>query len=191
MSLKARMIAQLAERSWKLGSESHRTRTLATWSDEMKVYIASSWKNALLVRALAMELRKLGHEVYDFTDPENFIDGVDGFAFDAIDVVGKPRNEIDWLEFSQTPEAQLSCDTDKAGLDWSEILILLLPCGRSAHLEAGIAFGQGKPVIIYGDLPPGEFECIYNLTPHRYSSTERHKVVEAMSHSLMEGEEHG
>ena len=150
----------------------------------MKVYIASSWKNALLVRALAVDLRERGHEVYDFTNEENFIDGIDGFAFSAVEALGKPREEIDWLEFSQIPEAQLSCDTDKAGLDWSEALVLLLPCGRSAHLEAGIAFGQGKPVIIYGDLPPGEFECIYNLTTHRYGRNEYVKVVEALENGL-------
>ena len=65
-----------------------------------KIYIASSWKNAGLVRTLSLVMQGLGHEVYDFTDAEKH------FAFDAADIerfAGK-RDEIDWLDFMECTE---------------------------------------------------------------------------------------
>ncbi len=37
----------------------------------MNIYLSSSWKNRVRVRALAIALRSEGHEVYDFTDPNS------------------------------------------------------------------------------------------------------------------------
>ena len=40
--------------------------------------------------------------------------------------------------------------------------MLVLPCGRSAHLEAGHALGAGRPVIAY--IPePIEPELMYGM----------------------------
>ena len=146
----------------------------------MRIYLASSWKNAEIVRLLAEDLRERGHQVYDFTDPKNFIEGIDGFAFDASKEFGKPFSEINWIEFSNCPATEKACLIDKAGMDWANTVILLLPCGRSAHMEAGIGLGQGKLLIIYGELPLGQFETVYNLTPHRYESKDWLKVVQTL-----------
>lgn len=35
----------------------------------MNIYLSSSWKNRDKVREIAIDLRKHGYEVYDFTDP--------------------------------------------------------------------------------------------------------------------------
>lgn len=45
---------------------------------------------------------------------------------------------------------------NKAALDWADACVLVLPCGRSAHLEAGYCAGQGKVTIFY--LHPDKFE---------------------------------
>lgn len=140
----------------------------------MRVYIASSWKNRVLVREIANALRAWGHEVYDFTDEKHFV-------FNITEDTEKARSEIDWIECGQLVPTQLACETDKAGLDWADVGLLLLPSGRSAHMEAGILVGQGKPLIIFGDLPKGEFEVQYNLTPHRYRLNEWAKVVGALA----------
>lgn len=126
----------------------------------MKIYIASSWKNYQIVRQLSGLLQAEGHEVYDFTDEKKH------FAFNALDIprfTGKSRDEIDWLEFNECRETMMAFKTDKAGLDWADAVLMVLPCGRSAHIEAGYAVGQGKPLIIYGDLPKGEFETMYGF----------------------------
>jgi nucleoside 2-deoxyribosyltransferase len=118
-----------------------------------KVYIASSWKNVNSTRSLARVLRDEGHEVYDFTDPDNFV-------FEASEP-GRPRESIDWLEFLEEESTSRAYSVDKAGLDWADTVILFLPAGRSAHLEAGYGVGAGKDLFIYGDLPRGEFDVMY------------------------------
>jgi hypothetical protein len=45
---------------------------------------------------------------------------------------------------------------DKNALDWADICVLVLPCGRSAHLEAGYAIGRGKKTLFF--LHPDKFE---------------------------------
>ena len=52
---------------------------------------------------------------------------------------------------------------DKEGLDWCDTCILLLPCGKSAHLEAGYAIGQGKPTLVVLHTDRFEPELMYLL----------------------------
>ena len=42
---------------------------------------------------------------------------------------------------------------DKSHLDSSDLVVLLLPAGKSGHLEAGYCIGKGKPVAILVDDP--------------------------------------
>ena len=117
-----------------------------------RIYVASSWRNTLQPQAVQM-LRDAGHEVYDFRNPEP---GNSGFAWSDIDP--------DWLRWSperfieelNTPIARHGYSFDKKGLDWADTCILLLPCGKSAHLEAGYAIGRSKQTFVV--LHPERFE---------------------------------
>lgn len=118
-----------------------------------RVYVASSWRNDHQPAVVA-ELRVSGHEVYDFKNPAP---GNTGFAWSAIDA--------DWMNWTPGrfaecvqahPVAQRGFFHDKAALEWCDTCVLVLPCGRSAHLEAGYAAGQGKRVIFW--LHPDRFE---------------------------------
>ena len=121
-----------------------------------KIYIASSWKNAKEVRLIARLLEDNGHNVYDFTDQTKH------FAFNLNALAN--AKEIEYIDFLKTiPESRKAFETDKQGLDWSDTVILLNPCGRSSHLELGYGIGQGKEGFIIGDLPKGEFECMYHF----------------------------
>lgn len=138
-------------------NKSHKSKAVSGTS--RKIYLASSWRNSNQPRAVEM-LRQAGHEVYDFRNPPK---GSPGFAWTPI---GQ-----DWL--SWTPErfvrklghpiARLGYSFDKAGLDWADTCVLLLPCGRSAHLEAGYAIGRGKPTLIVLDEDQFEPELMYLL----------------------------
>ena len=44
----------------------------------------------------------------------------------------------------------------------ADAFVLLMPCGRSAHLEAGWAIGQGKPTCILFETKD-EPELMYKL----------------------------
>ena len=118
-----------------------------------RIYVASSWRNALQPAIVAF-LRSEGHEVYDFRNPAP---GNNGFAWSEVDQ--------DWLSWTperfaellySSPTAQRGFGFDKAALDWCDTCVLVLPCGRSAHLEAGYAAGQGKRTLFY--LHPDKFE---------------------------------
>ncbi len=121
-----------------------------------KIYIASSWKNAKEVRTLATVLEVEGHQVYDFTDESKH------FSFNLNDL---PKlRDYDYISFlANIPESFKAFDADKGGLDWADTVIMLQPSGRSSHLELGYAVGQGKESFIYGDLPQGEYECMYHF----------------------------
>ena len=51
---------------------------------------------------------------------------------------------------------------DLEALEWADTCVLVLPCGRSAHTEAGWMAGAGKKVIVY--IPEmQEPELMYKL----------------------------
>ncbi|KKL16466.1 hypothetical protein LCGC14_2495240, partial [marine sediment metagenome] len=123
-------------------------------------YIASSWKNQKAVIVLAEYLETYGFEVdafcrindkrYAFHWSELVDDGDDLANYDAIEMLADPRTQRAFKE-------------DLKWLDWSDCVIMLMPCGRSSHLEAGYAKGQGKLLYIYGAFPKGEFDVMYGM----------------------------
>lgn len=125
-----------------------------------KIYVASSWRNALQPSVVAA-LRAEGHEVYDFRHPT---EGNDGFAWSAIDpnwLQWKPHQFVHHIQSS--PIAADGFKLDRDALNWCDTCVLVLPCGRSAHLEAGYACGQGKDVLFLLNEDKFEPELMYLL----------------------------
>lgn len=62
------------------------------------------------------------------------------------------------------------------GLEWADTCVLVLPCGRSAHLEAGWAVGSGMALVtlLLGVLEP---ELMYRMA---------HKIVVSVEELLQE-----
>jgi len=140
--------------------------------EKLKIYIASSWKNAGTVRELANLLRENGHMVFDFTDSHTRESGLDKFCFNIESWSGEPLETIDWLDFLLYSATEKAFKSDKAGIDWADVLILIVPSGRSSHLEAGYIVGCGKLLYIWGDLPKGEFDTMYKFATGCYRSKE-------------------
>ncbi|MCX6765445.1 MAG: hypothetical protein NT136_00570 [Candidatus Moranbacteria bacterium] len=57
------------------------------------------------------------------------------------------------------------------GLEDCEKVIMLLPGGNSAHIEAGIAYGIGKPLILIGE--PEKPDTLYLIFKERYKTIEK------------------
>jgi hypothetical protein len=51
----------------------------------------------------------------------------------------------------QHPIARAGFEKDMGALRWCQACVLVLPCGRSAHLEIGWAAGAGKRTIVMLD----------------------------------------
>lgn len=121
----------------------------------MKIYIATSWKTAEGARALAELLRARGHEVDCFCDPST-----GRYVFDYREVEAE-ADKITAPRMLRSPQAARACEEDYRMLDWCEAVILLLPCGNSAHMEAGYALGKGKHLYILGEFLPGKWDVMY------------------------------
>ena len=124
----------------------------------MKIYIASSWRNEKQPEVV-IKLRQDGHEVYDFRKP-NEIDN--GFHWSWID-----EDWINWTpeQFKKAlnhPIAEMGYKLDWEAMQWADACVLVLPCGRSAHLESGYFVGAKKPLIIL--LSDGEPELMYKMS---------------------------
>jgi len=124
-----------------------------------KIYLASSWRNPNQPKAVTI-LREAGHEVYDFRHPKP---GDDGFSWGDIAAAWLNWAPNEFVEGLKHPIAQAGFKSDKDALDWCDTCVLLLPCGRSAHLEAGYAIGWGKPTLIVLDQDRFEPELMYLL----------------------------
>jgi nucleoside 2-deoxyribosyltransferase len=130
----------------------------------MKIYLASSWRNPHYPQVLR-QLRDQGHEVYDFRDT--------GFLWRDIssDFLDKPNTQ--WpMMMAGSDVARQHFQKDFAALDSCDKCVLLLPCGRSAHLEAGYAMGQGKPVDIILGPEKIEPELMYLMADQIYTATD-------------------
>lgn len=110
-----------------------------------RVYLASSWRNAGQPKFVKL-IRDAGHEVYDFRNPPHT--GA-GFKWSDIDPNWENWTAEQYRRHLLThPMAARGYTSDMRAMEWADTCVLLLPCGRSAHLEAGWFAGRGKRVII-------------------------------------------
>jgi len=113
----------------------------------LRIYVASSWRNKrqpTVVDCLAM----VGYHVYDFRNPEG---GDSGFHWGDLD---PGWESFDMARYTQALGHKVTEEAfakDMAALRESDAVVLVLPCGASAHLEAGWAAGAGKHLLILLD----------------------------------------
>ena len=124
----------------------------------MKIYVASSWRNTVQPLVVAT-LRAAGHEVYDFRNPRA---GDTGFHWSEIDPEWKQWSPRRFREALDHDIAQDGFMSDFTAMRWADACVLVLPCGRSAHLEAGWFVGAGKPLAILLD-EGSEPELMYRM----------------------------
>ncbi len=118
----------------------------------MNIYLASSWRNTyfdLVCKTLSKV--RFGNElaeVYNFRDPENY------FTWKQVDEHWTSWGIPEFNKHQYHPAMIKGYLRDYHALLSCDVLVLLLPCGNDAHLEAGFVVGRDKPVIIYS--PNGE-----------------------------------
>lgn len=109
-----------------------------------KIYVASSWRNRYQPEVVEA-LRFMGCEVYDFRNP--FPNS--GFSWNEISPDWKSWTITESVEALNHEKAIAGFNSDVFALRSASAVVLVLPSGRSAHLEAGWAVGQGKGLFIY------------------------------------------
>lgn len=119
------------------------------------IYIIGSLRNPA-VPQLANDLRKARHEVFDdwyAAGPE---------ADDYWQKYEKKRGN-DFVSALDGYAARHVFEYDRMHLDRARAGVLILPAGKSGHLEAGYLLGQGKPVYILLDKEPERFDVMYRF----------------------------
>jgi hypothetical protein len=125
----------------------------------MNIYVASSWRNNIQQQIVA-QLRAAGFEVYDFKNPKP---GNTGFHWSDIDQDWKLWTTKQFREALKDPIAEAGFKSDMDALKACDACLLVLPCGRSAHLELGWAVGAGKKTVVLSPQYPEEPELMYKM----------------------------
>lgn len=145
-----------------------------------RIYVASSWRNDFHSAVIEV-LVAAGFEVYDFKNPPNGA----GFGWEQVALkpwtatpdkgrVSAPKDgvvEADrYLAALEHPRAVEGFNADFEAMDnWADTIVLVLPCGRSAHLELGWAVGAGKRTAVLLDDPCTP-ELMYKMVDHLSTS---------------------
>lgn len=119
------------------------------------IYLIGSLRNPR-IPLLANALRSAGFEVFD-----------DWFA-------AGPEADDKWQEYERGRghnfiqalngwHARHVFDFDKTHLDWADAAVLVLPAGKSAHLELGYVIGSGRPGFVYMEDEPERFDVMYRF----------------------------
>jgi nucleoside 2-deoxyribosyltransferase len=124
----------------------------------MKIYVASSWRN-LLQPAVVQSLRKMGHEVYDFKSPRP---GDNGFSWKEIDGGWQNWTMEQYVAALDHPVAIAGFNNDWGAMLQADACVMVMPCGRSAHIEAGYFVGAKKPLYIL-QIEAAEAELMYKM----------------------------
>lgn len=121
----------------------------------MKVYVIGSLRSER-VPAVSVALRAKGFRVFD-----------DWYA-------AGPEADDWWQKYEKArgrnyPEALAGSaakhvfEYDKANLDAADAAVMVMPAGKSAHLELGYMVGRGKPAFILLDGEPERFDVMYRF----------------------------
>lgn len=121
------------------------------------VYVASSWRNNAQPQVVAA-IRLARHEVYDFKNPRP---GNHGFHWSEIDPKWQGWSATAFRSALDHPVARNGFLCDYNAMLRADTCVLVLPCGRSAHTEAGWFSGMGKRLIIL--LDGSEPELMYKI----------------------------
>ena len=133
----------------------------------MKIYVASSWRNDEQPVVVAA-LRDAGHEVYDFRHPSK---GDDGFHWSEIDQNWKGWSVSQYLQALDNPIAERGYSNDYDAMVWADACVLVMPCGRSAHLELGWFVGKGRRTcILHNADDPMEPELMTKMCNAQFDS---------------------
>lgn len=116
------------------------------------VYVASSWRNPVQPGVIEA-LKAAGIDAYDFRNPPNgagfgWEEVMPGSIYRTDGQLVMPRDFIRALSHER---AIKGFEADFRAMHKADTFVLVLPCGRSAHLELGWAAGQNKRTAILLD----------------------------------------
>ena len=138
------------------------------------IYLIGALKNPNVLE-VAKRVREAGHEVYD----EWYCPGKNA------DLHWQEYCNFRGLTYAQALtgwHAKQVFDIDKFHLDRCDAAILVLPAGKSGHLELGYVIGLGKPGYILLDAEPEKFDIMYGFSTK--VTTELDEIITAIQNPV-------
>lgn len=126
-------------------------------------FVSGRWRNRDNVLELTHKIREKGYKVYCFLEASHSIPRIK----DDPDESMKKFEKLNWRN---DPYVKEVFENDMAGERSSDTFVMLLPVGKSCHIEAGVAYGLGKKCIMIGELK--EAESLYLVFNEVYNSVE-------------------
>lgn len=128
----------------------------------LRIYLASSWRNECQPSAVSA-LRGRGFQVYDFRNPA---EGVAGFSWSEVDPGWREWGSLEFIRGLDHPAARRGFYRDYDAMVWADVCLLLLPCGRPAHIEAGWFAGHDDKRLVIAHMDGEESELMYGLADY-------------------------
>ena len=126
--------------------------------------VLGKFRNKKNVEKLVFGLRKRGKSCYNFCD----------LPADKDNLENNPEKQMEKFEaiknFYEDEYCREIFEKDLRALKNAEKVIVLLPAGNAVHIEAGVAFGLGKPLILIGE--PEKPETLYLIFQEWYKTIE-------------------
>lgn len=122
-------------------------------------YVSGRWRNKENVMELTKRIREKGYSVYCFLEEHETNDDPEEYM--------KAFESLDW---KNDPRVREVFEKDMNGEKNSETFVMLLPVGKSCHIEAGVAYGLGKKCILIGE--PKETESLYLIFSKSYPTVD-------------------
>jgi hypothetical protein len=119
------------------------------------IYLIGSLRNPEIPH-IGLDLRNVGFEVFD--DWWSASPDADDWWQAHERLKGKAYKEALSGYHAETVFA-----FDRKHIDRSDLVVLVMPAGRSGHLELGYAIGQGKSGYVLFDQEPERFDVMYKF----------------------------
>jgi hypothetical protein len=121
-------------------------------------------RNAENIQRLVDEIKSKGYSCYNFLDIPATPDTPDLPWDEQMNI---SESDPDFWNSSHYRE---TFETDISGLKNADTIVMLLPCGLAAHMEAGVAFGLNKKLVLIGEVEKPE--TLYLMFNERYPDIE-------------------
>lgn len=129
----------------------------------LKVYLIGALKNRTIIE-LANSIRELGYDVFDdWISPGEEADEK-WQAYEA-------QRGRSYLEAINGHHADTVFNYDLKHLIEADIAVLVMPCGKSGHLEFGWCAGEGKQCYVLFNEEPERYDIMYRFADDIFMSS--------------------
>ena len=124
-------------------------------------FVSGRWRNRDNVLELTRKIRQKGYKVYCFLEATHSIHRIK-------DDPEQSMQDFEKLDWRNDKYVKKVFENDIDGEKASSTFIMLLPVGKSCHIEAGVAYGLGKKCILIGEQK--EAESLYLIFSESYNT---------------------